>query len=101
MLSKLFAAITSVVVMGAAHSQTTIPLPLKCFPPEQVEKLIKQYKESPYFVGVDTSHKMDNLVTGVHLNRETGSYTMFLYVNEQNVVCVVSVGEKGRILYQQ
>lgn len=100
-MKKLLAILASVFVFSSAQAQERkIMLPMTCTSVQFVEQVLKQYKEEQLFVGQDTTHDVSDLNVMLFLNKTTGTYSLLFITSNANLICVVSSGEKGRILYK-
>ena len=100
-MKKLLAILASVFVFSSAQAQEKkIMLPMTCTSIEFVEQVLKKYKEEQLFIGQDNTHDVPDLNIMVFLNKKTGSYSLLLMAANTNMICIVSSGEKGRLLYK-
>lgn len=99
-MKKFLIVLVSFFVFANAHAQSKkIMLPMTCESVEFVEKVLNQYKEEQLFVGQDNSHNIPDLNVMLFLNKNTGTYSLLILVSSVNMLCVVSSGEKGKMLY--
>lgn len=88
-------------LVTGAWAQKKVKLEVNCFPPEDVTKVIEQYKEEYIFAGIDNIHGVNNLTSVLFFNRETKSYSFVFHANDQGLVCVISSGTNGMILKRE
>lgn len=99
-MKAVIAAALAATMFHSAQAQM-FNVPVICEEPETVDKVLKEYKEQPYFVGLDKLHNGIDLTVSVFLNQQTGTYSVVFIVPNSNKICVMSSGEKGKILHQQ
>lgn len=81
------------------YAQQTIQLPAVCTDSRAFEKVVKEYREEILFVGKDTVHSDGQLALSMFLNSKTGTYTVALIASDARIVCVISSGDAGKMLY--
>lgn len=97
-MKKLLGAIILSVPM-LLHAQQTINLPVVCENSDSIGKSLKEYKEELLFVGKDSIQSARGISIGLFLNSKSGTYTIMFIDTKLNVMCVVSSGENGKLIY--
>lgn len=91
MLKIFIAAILTVFVTGVSAKDKPVKVDKEviCFPVKSLLKDLKdKYGEELMIIGKHSA--MDDVVTAVYINRETGTYTIIEMDNE--AACVISLG---------
>lgn len=81
------------------HAQQKINLPVMCGNLDSIGKVLKEYKEEILFVGKDEIHKVEGVTVNVFLNSKTGTYSIVFIEAKSGMVCVLSSGENGKLIY--
>lgn len=100
-MKKLFAFLFSIAMSFSVHAQAKkVTLPVLCDSSEAIQKVLKEYKEEQLFVGNDILHEISGMNFMIFLNKNTGSYSAFLIAPNTNIICVISSGDKGKLIYR-
>ena len=97
-MKKLLAAL-ALSIPALVFAQQRINLPLVCGDFDFISKVLKEYKEEILFVGKDDIHKVEGVTVNVFLNAKTGTYSIVLIEAKSGMVCVMSSGDNGKLIY--
>lgn len=97
-MKRLIAALV-LSVPFLAQAQQKINLPLVCGDFDFIGKVLKEYKEEILFIGKDDIHKVEGVTVNVFLNAKTGTYSIVLIEAKSGMVCVMSSGQNGKLIY--
>ena len=97
-MKKLLVAIILSVPM-LLHAQQNINLPVVCDSSDSTGKILKEYKEELLFIGKDSIHSATGITISLFLNVKSGTYTIMFIDAKSSVMCVVSSGENGKLIY--
>ena len=97
-MRKLTLFLVSAIIACSSYAEVPkkgikVEKTVTCFPLKTLlDNLKKKYQEEPMIFGM--SGTIDDVVMGVYINRDTGSYTVIEF--DEDVGCIVSVGDRVR-----
>lgn len=77
-----------------------ITVPMLCETADVVKEVLDKYKEEQLFLGQDEMHQITDMNVLLFLNNKTGTYSLLFVGPSSNMICIISSGTKGKILYK-
>jgi hypothetical protein len=97
-MRKLAVGLVAVLIACSSYAEVPkkgikVEKSVTCFPIKVLlDNLKKKYQEEPMIFGMSST--MEDVVMGVYINRDNGSYTVIEF--DEEVGCIVSVGDRVR-----
>lgn len=100
-MKKILTAVLMSLFVFSANAEKRVNLPVLCESPDFVESVIKKHKEEQLFLGEDDIHGVPDMNVLLFLNKQTGTYSLFFIVPNTNLICIISSGKRGKLIFNQ
>jgi hypothetical protein len=94
-------ALLALTLAASTTSANEATIKLFCEKSSYIDSVLKQHKEQLLFVGLDDMHKIEGLTASLFYNEKTKTYSILFLAPNVDMVCVVSSGTLGKIIYKQ
>lgn len=99
-MKKVLTALALLAASTFATAEIQVAqLPIYCGKASVAFDVLKNYKEQSVFVGLDTSHNVENLTISVFHNPETKSFSVLFLSPDKDMACILSAGESSKMMY--
>lgn len=94
-MKLIIAAIALVISTSAIAQTTTVKVPITCEAPEEIGKVLKEYRETVQIIGQSNQYG-----SGVSIwISPRGTYTILVREEKTGLYCVIDHGESLKLIY--